>query len=368
MNIRLITGIFSILFFANFCEGQNLTTSQGLKYGSWIDTLENIGSYSKIIDTGAYEIISINTYPIIRTANSGSFIEVKYQNGSAYIFFSKKVNDSIPVSNGNWSRFDSLGHLISTINWNKGIMLSAREYDIHNNLIEFDTSDFKMNCYTVYRYANKRLFSIKYTSPKIKNPIYTYYPNDNLSLSNAEPTFISDFLKKPIDTFKLTLSSKEDLKIMNIKDSTRNFIYLDKKFKPISFPYSISKKVNSPIYILFKPSPESLKKEELITIITNDPLAQKYNITAETHGYHLNYQTVEKTPKFSLSISKDKYLIIPPMGTVTSTSIGLPSGEIKYYNIDHLTKIDLSGFAPGKYYINTMSCNAGGSNIMILKK
>ena len=56
------------------------------------------------------------------------------------------------------------------------------------------------------------------------------------------------------------------------------------------------------------------------------------------------------------------------MGTVTSTSITWPDGKETNYNINETTKIDLSDFKPGKYHVNTISCNAGGSQTMILVK
>jgi len=367
MKTLLNTGIF-FLFFGGYVEGQNVTTPAGLENGYWIDTLENSGTYGKVFDKGTYVIIPVNTYPIIRKSNSNSFFEVKYINSSAIIFYSKIVNDSFAVKDGTWNRFDSLGNLIGAISWEKGIILSSRDHDLHGNPVYFDTSDYISNCYTSYQYIDNRLFKKKQNSLTENISINYYYPLDKLAISNAEPNFESDFLRRPIDTFKIILFAKDSIAIIGIKDSSHNFKFLDKKKNPISYPFAISKGSKVEVYALFKPSPSSLRSSETFTLVTNELDNKEYPIYATTLGYHLNYKTVEKVSNFSLSISKDKYLIIPRMGTVTVTSVTFPSGAVKYYHISELTKISLSEFVPGKYYISTSSCNAAGSQTMILRK
>lgn len=360
--------VICIILFAQFCNGQNLSTEAGLKYGLWKDTLEYINSSGREIAIGKYCIISSKTYPIIRKSNSDVFYEVKYLNGSNLIFYSKIVYDSFSVSDGIRNKFDTLGNHISSVNWSQGIMLSSREYDSLGNLVYFDTLDYISNCFTAYRYIANRLFSIKESSINANNTACEYYSSDKLIVSNAEPEFTADFLGRPIDTNKIFLFAKDDITLFGIINPSGNFKFLDKKMKPLLFPFTISKNSTAVIYVLFKPSPGSLSSSEVLTLLTNEPDENEYPIYATTRGYHLNYQTVEKISKFSLSISKDKYLILPSMGTITTTSITYPSGEVKSYNIDVQTKIDLSGFKPGKYYINTIACNAGGSQTMILRK
>lgn len=357
-----------IIFFAGHCKAQNLSTPSGLKYGLWKDTLENINSNGREVEIGKYCIISSKTYPIIRKSNSDVFYEVKYLNGSNLIFYSKIVNDSFSVSDGIWNRFDSLGNRIGSVNWKQGIMLSTKDYDSLGNLVYFDTLDYISNCYTAYRYITNRLFSKKETSINVDIPVYEYYPDDRLSISDAEPEFTADFLGRPVDTNKIFLFAKDDITLFGIINPSGNFKFLDKKMNSLLFPFTISKNSTAVINVLFKPSPASLSSSEVLTLLTNEPDENKYTIYAKTSGYHLNYQTVEKISRFSLSISQDKFLILPSMGTITTTSITYPSGEVKSYNIDGQTKIDLSGFKPGKYYINTIACNAGGSQTLILRK
>jgi hypothetical protein len=358
---------FLIILFANHCEGQNLSTRAGLKFGSWTDTLDNTIN-GKVINIGKYVIIPINSYPIIRKSNGDIFYEVKYLNGSAYIFYSAIVNDSFSVADGTWNRFDSSRNLIGSEIWNKGIILSSREFNSAGQLRYFDTSDYTTNRFISYHYIDDRLFSKKKNPLNSDKAVYEYYPNDKLVLNNAEPDFTSDFLKKPIDTLKLILLAKDDIEVINIKDSTNNFKFLDKYKKPITSPFKISKNSKIPIYILFKPSPSSLRSTETLTLTTNELGGKEYSIYARTDGYHLNYESVEKISTFSLSISRDKYLILPRMGTVTSTSITCPDGKVTNYNINETTKIDLSDFTPGKYHVNTVACNAGGLQTMILVK
>lgn len=367
MKYSLFIYIFVFLFFSNI-EGQNLITPGGLKFGNWTDTSEYSVANGREIDKGSYVIIPINTYPIIRKSNDNIFFEVSYLNGSNYIFYSKIVNDSFSVSDGIWNRFDSLGNLSSTRQYNKGIQLSARGYDAAGNLTYFDTTDYNSNISTSYQYINNRLFYKKQVSVNDNSTTYDYYPNDQLSLSNAEPSFRADFLKRPADTFKILLSAKDSTTITGVKDPNNNFSFLDAKKKLISFPLRISKGQKTVLYVLFKPSPASLRSSEQISLITGGADKKEYPIYATTYGYHLNYKTVEEISKFSLSISQDKYLVLPGMGTITTTFLTYPSGEVKTYNIGDLTKIDLSELKPGKYYINTIACNAGGSQTMILRK
>jgi hypothetical protein len=359
---------FLIILFAKTSEGQNQSTRAGLKFGSWTDTLDNTIK-GKDITIGKYVIIPINSYPIIRKSNADFFYKVKYLNGSTYIFYSAIVNDSFSVADGIWNRFDSSSNLVGSDIWNKGIILSSKEFNSTGQLRYFDTSDYMTNQFISYHYIDDRLFSKKKSSLNSnKKEVYDYYPNDKLVINNAEPDFTSDFLKKPIDTLKLILHAQDDIEVINIKDSTNNFTFLDKYKKPITSPFKISKSSKIPIYILFKPSPSSLRSTETITLTTNELAGKEYSIYAKTDGYHLNYESVEKISAFSLSISRDKYLILPPMGTVTSTSITWPDGKVTNYIINETTKIDLSDFKPGKYHINTLACNAGGSQTMILVK
>lgn len=103
-------------------------------------------------------------------------------------------------------------------------MASYRGWKTFNKkgiLINHYYNDF-LNDTTFYlHYSGQQLFSKSFFPPENKNEeTHIYYPNNNLSISNAKPNFYSNFGKK--DTIQLKITCKQALSINEISSSSEN--------------------------------------------------------------------------------------------------------------------------------------------------
>ena len=80
----------------------------------------------------------------------------------------------------------------------------------------------------------------------------------------------------------------------------------------------------------------------------------------DIYAHHINGRTVETLKSLQLSKTKDKFLILPSMGTVTDATIISTNGDKSFYEINGITKIDLSKYSTGTYQLHISSCNTGG--------
>jgi hypothetical protein len=86
----------------------------------------------------------------------------------------------------------------------------------------------------------------------------------------------------------------------------------------------------------------------------------QYKIYSSIYAHHINGRTVETLDSIQLSKTKDKFLILPSMGTMTDATIISQSGDKSVYDIIGTTKIDLAKYAVGTYQLLISSCNTGG--------
>ncbi len=362
----LRTTITIILFTCLSAKGQNLLSTEGLNYGHWIDTIAV--DNQKIIHSGEYKIVPLSFFNIIR--NGPVVLELKYKNGKTSILHDKVINNKISVTNGLWQRRDTTGRLLSEDYSENGIRMWYKDYDSTGKLTEYWIADYERNTDSLLRYADNGLFCIDYhTGGNYKNAKHIYYPGKSLIISNAEPTMSSNFLKKSTDTFLLKLSSKEQILINNIASESDNFHFFDKLLKPIKFPLNIIPGKYVVINLIYKPKPYSFKEAEVISLTTNDSTDNNYKLKITTFAYHFDYSEVEKIKHLTLSISKDKFLVIPRLGTATSATFTGLKGETTVMQInENSNKIDLSQFKPGKYNLSILSCNAYGNMVVNLRE
>jgi hypothetical protein len=98
---------------------------------------------------------------------------------------------------------------------------------------------------------------------------------------------------------------------------------------------------------------------DTISILTAESKVP-YIIYSNIYAHHVNGQTVETLASIQLSRTKDKFLVLPSMGTVTDATIVSNNGDKSFYKISGTTKIDLSTFPIGVYQLQISSCHTGG--------
>ena len=131
------------------------------------------------------------------------------------------------------------------------------------------------------------------------------------------------------------------------------------KNQPITFPLLIKANASNPLKITVSPTSANYQMTDTIMLFTADNTVP-YKIYSSIYAHHINGRTVETLTSVQLSKSKDKFLILPSMGTVTDATIISKSGDKSFYEINGTTKIDLSKFSAGTYQLLISSCNTGG--------
>ncbi len=75
---------------------------------------------------------------------------------------------------------------------------------------------------------------------------------------------------------------------------------------------------------------------------------------------HIDWKNVQTIGHLSLSKTKDKYLIVSSMGTVTNAYLKNIRGENTEYEIHGDTKISLEKLQIGDYDLSIFSCDTNG--------
>jgi hypothetical protein len=133
----------------------------------------------------------------------------------------------------------------------------------------------------------------------------------------------------------------------------------DANRKPISFPLTIKANTSISLNVIVSPTSANYQMTDTLTLFTNQN-ETPYKIYSDIYAYHLNGRTVETLTSIQLSKSKDKFLILPGMGTETDATIVSKAGDKFFYEINGTTKIDLAAFPAGTYQLLISSCNTGG--------
>jgi len=329
----------------------------GLKTGFWTETFEDANR--KYVLKGNYKVIPLKQYQIIRELGNTCY-EVKFKGSTPLMFYDGKSKSNISVKDSIWNSYDQAGNLREIDYWIAGLNQWTKYYDEKGNLIRYDYDDYESDTSFQLTYINGRLFKKAFYPPENKNrQAEIYYPTDALIISNAELSFTINFLDKPTASEEISISSKNDLTINSIS-SKRSFVTLvTSNNQPITFPLQIKANTIFPLKVIASPTSANYQMTDTLTVVTSENKTS-YEIYTSIYAHHINGRTVENLTSLQLSKTKDKYLILPSMGTVTDATIISKSGDKSFYEINGTTKIDLSKFSAGTYQLLVSSCHTGG--------
>lgn len=369
--LKYILFILFIVFpFAVFA--QHLVNKDGLKYGHWTDSSND---ERRVIEVGMYKIISRFKYkfdaPISK--GRGGVISTTYMNGYAILFYDNASDDSFAVRDGIWKQYTLAGKLISEFNYHEGMWLNVTWYDTNGHVSSRLRYDYRKNFSKSWEYENSRLQKIVfYPSLSEAASQTTYYPDDNLSITDGELFMKCVFGIKPADSFGLKITARKKALAITSIIAPPNFKVLDSAFKELSLPLNIATKNITMLNIVYSPTPESARDTEAIIINTDDLQNCQYKITVNTAAFHFDTQSAESAVYNTIMVNKstDKFLRIPQLGTVWGVTIINAEGKETNYpgNGGEIMKIDLSAFTPGRYQFIVGACAVYSEMILIVKE
>jgi hypothetical protein len=364
MYKKNLTTVFLITAFS--CIAQNKRTPDGLRTGEWSQKFPS--GYGRVIGKvtteGAYTIIPANTYEIIRKLGNDSY-EVKYKRSTPLLFHAGIKNGSMSVKDGVWNVYDSSGRLAKTDVWSNGLNTNSKYFDDKGNLVQCHYVDYDNDTSFYLTNIDKQLFKKAYYPPENKNSqVKIYYPENDLIINYAELGFRINFLYKPSDTQYVILSSAKETSIYSVT-SANNSVEISGSFTAGCYPMKVTPETPAILQLIAKPHPLMYKRFDTIFIKTSED-RPTYKIYCETHASHIDNRNVEIIKEIQLSRTKDRYLIIPSLGTVTDAVIKSQVGGSKGYEINGIRKIDLSQFSPGTYMLEISSCHTGGEMKLII--
>jgi hypothetical protein len=360
MHKSIIT--ISILL-ASFCGlTQAKRFEKGMRAGEW--TIKSMLAEGKMTETGVFNIIPLSTYHIIKSFGTGTY-EVKYKKSTPLLFYEQKKEDHISVKDGLWNMYNEAGRQMRISFWNNGLEIWTKYFDENGELTRYDYDDLENDTSFYYTYIDKQIFKKAFYPPENKNnPIEIYYPENDLSVSDAELNFHVNFLNKQSDTQYVFLSSKKELPVHAVS-CRRNSIMM-----AMGMDISCSSRMITPetpvvLRLISRPSALNYEIKDTIIIKTSEN-KPAYKIYCNIYASHINDNNVEVLKKLTLSKSKDKYLVIPSLGTVTGASISNQYVKGRAYDINKITKIDLSEYPVGNYNLYITSCHTGGELTLVI--
>jgi hypothetical protein len=334
----------------------------GLKTGYWNDY--SSGKYGFFNEKGNYRTISTASYDKILKETAWN-VKVKYKSSTPLIWFSKNVNGRISVKDSTWNTYDREGRLRETSFWKDGLSQWAKYYDEKGNLIEHDYEDFDNDTSFKLIYIDGKSFKRAFYSPMDKQEATAvYYPNEPLSFSNADFTFDVTFQNKPTDTKEVTLNATKDITIKSISSMHRFVKLVTADNQPISFPYHIKAGAAIPLKITVSPTSLDYEQKDTLTLVTAES-EMPYRISLYIFASHIDGRTAGN--EFSLSKSKDKYLILPAMGTVLAAELTSEEGKKTKYLVSRIFKrVELSTFSAWKYRLHITACYYEGDYKLVV--
>lgn len=358
IKMRKTTSILIVLLaWAFHCPGQNKVTKEGLKYGKWVEEYDD--DNERLKTSGFYKIIPLSTYDTIRPLFDDGF-EIKFKRSTPLLFISGRYNNDISVQDGLWRTVTSTGQLYRTDFWDQGLWVWYKDFDDKGNMIYYHYNDFENDTSFYLTFKNNQLYKKAYYPPENKNAsTEIFYPDNNLIIQNAEPYFETLFGDEILNVFPLKISCKHDLTITSVSSGSEN-IQVD--FPSNTLPCKLTPADTVTFNLVFKPTPISFRDYDTITILTSEKNVPPYKVYCDLKASHINHRNVETLGDLTLSQSKDRYLIISPMGTVTDISIYDRNQTIKDIQIfsSSIAKIDLTEFSIGEYIVSIAGCSVGG--------
>lgn len=349
--------LITVLLIANAASGQ-YNRIDGLKTGYWTEGYS--GGDGFFSQAGDYKIISTASYG--KTLAETDFnVKVKYKGSTPLVWFEKNVNGRISVKDSIWNIFDREARLRGTSFWKDGLSQWTKHYDENGNLIEHEYEDYDKDTSFKLVYLDGKLFK-KACYPKLNKLEETavYYPNEPLSFSKAEFLCEINFRNHPIDTKEIILNATKDMTIKSISSGHRFVKVTTANDQPLSFPYKIKAGSTTPLHITVSPTSAEYEQKDTITLMTAES-ESPYRICLHIRASHIC------EGELRLSKSKDKFLILPTMGTVLAAIVTPEEGpKTTYYVSRTFKRVDLSTFSVGKYGVEIRACYYKGSFTLVV--
>lgn len=355
--MRQATLFIILLSLAFHCSGQNKTNKDGLLVGLWTD--QHMNSNGKCTERGSYKVIPINTYDSIGSLNRENY-EFEYKGANYFLSFSGKSGDSISVKDSLWQGFDSLGNISYSKYWQEGLQIWSKSFDPDGNMTEHNYYDFDKDTGFVLSYVGKHVYrKLVYPLSDRSERTETFYPDNDLEISDTEP-MLDSYFGQAEDTFvQLRLSCKKDLTIYSVSSSSAN---LQVTFPSNALPFKLTTKDTVSCILTYRPTPTAFREYDTITIVTSEVNSPPYKIYCTMYATHIDGGNIHSGKEVSVSKSKDKFFYITSMGTVTTAYFRKRDSEEteKEFSIFRLTQIDLNELEVGDYDLSVLSCDAGG--------
>jgi len=335
----------------------------GLKTGTWHEKFED--AYRNYTKKGNYKIIPLAKYDTIGELGDGCY-RVNYRGYEQLLFFAEKVKEKVAVKDSIWNSYDEMGRLREIDYWAEGLNVWTKYFDKKGQLTRYDYEDFEHDTSFQLTYLNGQLFKKAFYPPENKNSqTVIYYPEESLNLTKAEFAFTVNLLSRPIDTEQIMLRSKKDITISAIS-TTKEFIsILTLDNQPVCLPLMLLSNDSVILKIVASPVAANYEMTDTISILTTEN-KQPYKVYSNIYAHHLDGRTIKTVKTLTLSKKRDKYLILPSMGTVTDATLVSPQNQEYYFEIKGTEKIDLSKFPSGNYKLIVSSCHTGGRLSLIL--
>ena len=264
--------------------------------------------------------------------------------------------------------YDKKNKIVLSEFYQDGLIVWRKEFDTSGNLLKYFYEDFANDTIFYFDYIDNLLFKKVYYAPIDKNiATIIYYPNEHISISNAEPFFYINFITSPKLKKEIILFLNENEVIDSIVSQNSFLKINDAKNKQIKFPLYLKKNTKFSFNITAIPIPSNYCPTDTIQIFTKNS-KKPYSIYCTITANHLNYNSVETTDSLTLSKSTDKFLFLPRMGTSTVVTITSFDEHKRHYNTRGIAKIDLSEFELGTYKLLISGCNSGGKLTLIIKE
>lgn len=351
-------------------NAQNKVNENGLKHGKWVyrDDKGTILSVShwKIRPFSKYVRVINPDYPVEHWEYDpyrGGFTNVLFYDDTATLYFQRRFNDLINVQDGLQQEYDTLGRLKREEVWNEGILFSRKEYNSKGELIHKEIYDYINDSFVTVSYRSNRVFSRHFESDTMN--YFRYYPDDNIIISSASLSYDISLCEKKSDTNYLYITCKSNLVITEIS-LPENFTIQTASNKKIRYPFQINKNDTLHLNIIYNPTAKQYVDDEdkSIYIITD---TAKYLISQSIDIDHVcrsmfkhAYNPNESIDTLTVSLSQDKYLLLPKIGSINSLHITDVTDSTHVFSEESLITnpivFTLSALGPGIYNTIMLGC------------
>jgi len=346
--------IIALLLACSTSFAQNKMNDHGLKCGHW--NKDGVDCFYKIIPFTYYDTVSFD---------HDRRLEIRQFNGDdttdETIIIYGYFGDSISVRDGLFKACDSTGKLSQIIDYHLGLV---------GNMILFsdgDTTQYNHNFMDSIKgnyydhYLNNRAFSREFY--RNHEFAFSYYPYDDLVISDALLVSEIDLLKTTFDTLSVLLQAKKDLTVNSVS-CANNIRVLDKEYHPIKYPFTITSKDRIDLKIINHQYGDIIHDHDTL-IIKTGPDNKQYSLFLNTAASHISKSNVQILKKITLSRQKDKELLINNCGPYGHMRFASKKGHSDTYQFEgnKVWLIPLSDFYENEYKLDVRMCYDDGEGI-----